>query len=220
MKKFQLNKYLIAGLMFFSNLSLSSQTIEKCYINMPERLNPVISPKSRMELLEYHKAGQSDSIQNRFGGQAYLEVFDTLNNRIVVKNTKNATFEMKLLKVENGMPVIGVIRSVCAPVCQSAVEFYDTAWNKMPFQFNMPKAIQWVNKDKLAASPNLDEVWMDNVLENSFVSLHFDAPGLRLVATNNRVEFLSDDDRKLISPLLNSQPIIYDLKGRAWIQKP
>jgi len=171
-------------------------------------------------MLEYHKAGQGDSIQNVFGNLAYLLTFDTLNNFIAVKNTKSSTFEMKLMKNEQGMPFIGIIRSVCAPICQSSIEFYDTAWNKIPLQFIMPKAIQWVNKEKLAASTDLDKTWVEKALENTFVSLQFDAKNQFIIATNNSVEFLSVEDRKVISPLLNEQPITFQLRDRAWVQKP
>lgn len=220
MTRLKLNKYVIACLMILSGLGVFSQNIEKCYINMPERLNPVVPQKSRMELLEYRKAGQSDSIQNRFGNQVVLQVFDTLNNRIVVKNTESTTFEMKLLKTENGLPVVGLIRTVCSPICQSTIEFYDTAWNMIPLQFVMPKAIQWINKEKLAGNPDLDKAWVANVLENSFISLQFDVANQYIIAINNSAEFLDDKDRKVILPVLNDQPVIYELKGRTWVQKP
>jgi len=216
----QLNKYLIAGLMILSSLSIFSQNIEKSYINMPERLNPVVPKKTRMELLEYYKAGQNDSIQNRFGRQVLLQVFDTLNNRIVVRNTESTTFEMKLLKTEGGIPVLGLINTVCSPICQSTIAFYDTAWNRIPLQFNLPKATEWINKDKLAESPELDKAWVSDVLENSFISLRFDVANQQIIATNNSAEFLGDKDRKVILPVLNDQPVIYELKGRSWIQKP
>lgn len=203
-----------------TSLAVFSRNIENCYINMPDRLNPTMTKKIRMEMLEYHKAGQGDSIQNVFGNLAYLLTFDTLNNFIAVKNTKSSTFEMKLMKNEQGMPFIGIIRSVCAPICQSSIEFYDTAWNKIPLQFIMPKAIQWVNKEKLAASTDLDKTWVEKALENTFVSLQFDAKNQFIIATNNSVEFLSVEDRKVISPLLNEQPITFQLRDRAWVQKP
>jgi len=207
-------------IMMLTSLAVFSRNIENCYINMPDRLNPTMTKKIRMEMLEYHKAGQGDSIQNVFGNLAYLLTFDTLNNFIAVKNTKSSTFEMKLMKNEQGMPFIGIIRSVCAPICQSSIEFYDTAWNKIPLQFIMPKAIQWVNKEKLAASTDLDKTWVEKALENTFVSLQFDAKNQFIIATNNSVEFLSVEDRKVISPLLNEQPITFQLRDRAWVQKP
>ena len=214
-----LNKKLILILILMAGVGLYAQNIEKVYIHMPDRLNPTTTAKIRMEMLEYHKAGQGDTIQNRFSGKASLQVFDTLNNRIVVKNTATSTFEMKLLTVD-GIPSIGVIRSVCSPICQSVIEFCDTAWNKIPVQFIMPKAIDWLDKNKLDSVVGLDKHWVQKVLENNFISLSFDAATASIVATNNSVDFLSDADRKVIQPLLRDKPIFFRLEGKRWVKKP
>ncbi|MFT3752917.1 MAG: DUF3256 family protein [Paludibacter sp.] len=218
--KQKLDKYLLVGLFVLVGQGLVAQRIEKSYISMPEVLNPVLPQKLRLELLEYHKVGQGDSVQNRFGNVSYLQVFDTLNNLIVVRNTQSTTFEMKLLKLEDGMPVVGAINTVCAPICQSDIAFYDTAWNKIPLQFTMPKAMQWINANKLAETPDLDKAWVGNVLAISFISLQFDSAGQQIIATNNTAEFLGEDDRKVIQPLLNKQPLVFGLKGKTWMLKP
>jgi len=212
------NKNLILGLCVLSSITLCSQTIEKCYVGMPDVLNPVMNKKNRIELLEYHKAGQSDSIENKFGNQAYLQVYDTLNNRIVVKNTASSTFEMKVLRVDKMEPIIGCIYTVCGPICQSSIVFHDTAWNQIPLQFTMPKAIEWVNEVKLEKS-ELDKVWVRNVLENSFVSLTFDSVSSRIIAKNHSVEFLSEKDKKILIPILNDATLVYDLIGRNWTRQ-
>jgi len=212
------NKNLILCLFMLSSITLFSQTIEKFYVGMPDVLNPVMSKKNRIELLEYHKAEQSDSVENKFGSQAYLQVYDTLNNRIVVKNTASSTFEMKVFKLEDMKPVIGCINSVCAPICQSSIVFYDTAWNQIPLQFTMPKAFEWVNEAKLEKL-ELDKVWVRNVLENTFVSLTFDSAASRIIARNHSFEFLSEKDKKLLSPILNDSTLNYFLSGRNWIKQ-
>ena len=199
--------------------SVSSQNIEKWYVNMPDALNPTLSKQNRLELLEYHKAGKGDSITNRFGNQAYLQRMDTTNQYLVVKNTASSTFEMKGFSLEDGMPVIGLIRTVCGPICQSTVGFYDTAWNAIPLQFTMPKAFEWVNKEKYTAV-SIDQQWVVNVLENSFITLAFNPDKGELIAKNNSLEFLSVADRKLITPLVDDKQILFHLKGRTWIQEP
>ena len=212
-------KYTLPSLLLLMAVSLFSQNIEKYYVNMPDKLNPITTGKIRLEIVEYHKAGLKDTIQNIFGSQVSLQLLDSINNYIVVKNTPNSLFEMKLLKLEDGALAIGVIRSVCAPVCQSVVEFYDTAWTRIPLQFNMPKAIQWIDDNKLSAAIGLDKTWVNSVLGDSFVSLHFDAVNPWIVASNNSPEYLSDDDRKVILPLLNTSSIVSQLEGGKWIQK-
>jgi hypothetical protein len=184
---------------------------------MPDVLNPVMSQKNRIELLEYHKAGQSDTVDNKFGNPAILQVFDTLNNRIVVRNTVSSTFEMKVLKLENMKPVLGCINTVCGSICQSDIAFYDTAWNCISLQFTMPKAIEWLNEEKLEKS-DLDKVWVRNLLENSFVSLSFHSVSSQIIARNNSMDFLSEKDKKLLLPVLKNAIFTYHLSNGSWVR--
>lgn len=212
------NSLVIVCCMLLAGRSLLSQTIEDWYVNMPDILNPTLSRQNRLELIEYHKAHQSDSVTNRFGNQAHLLTLDSLNNRIVVKNTSSSIFEMKIFQLEDSSTVIGVIRTVCAPVCLSNVEFYDTAWNLIPLQFTMPKAIEWVDEKNVSVD-KVDGRWLKNTMEVSFVSLGFSDKGQLIVAKNNTLDFLSEADRKIVSPFVIDKPILFKLKGRVWIRE-
>ena len=212
------NNLLIISCLFLMTQSLLSQTIENWYVNMPDILNPTLSKQNRLELIEYHKAHQSDSVTNRLGNQAHLLTLDSLNERIVVRNTATSTFEMKILHFEDSTVAIGIVRTVCAPVCLSSVEFYDTAWNLIPIQFTMPKAMEWVD-EKNIPTDKIDNQWLKNTLEISFISLSFSAENQLIVASNNTLDFLSEVDRKAISPFVNNKPILFKLKGRIWIRE-
>jgi len=212
-------KILIFGFLFFGEHNLSAQTIEKCYINMPEGLNPILSKQNRLELLEYYKAGQSDSITNRYGNQTRLLSIDTVNQVLVVRNTPISTVELKVFNFTKDSLITGIIRTACGTICQSSVEFYDTAWNQVPLRFSLPKAIDWVNRDSLATK-SIDKQWVEYVLENSFITLSFVADKKLIKATNNSMEFLSEADRKIISPILENKTLFYQLEGRTWVRKP
>lgn len=220
MKKFPRKtiKVLILANLFLGAHVLTAQNIEKSYVNMPEGLNPTLSKQNRLELLEYYKAGQSDSIMNRYGKQAHLLSIDSLNQLLVVRNTPISTFEMKVFNLNNNSPMIGIIRTACGTICQSSIEFYDTAWNQVPLKFTMPKAIDWVNKDSLAAK-NVDRQWVENLMENSFISLSFVADRKQIIASNNSLKFLSEADRKIISPILENETHFYELEGGTWVRK-
>jgi len=205
-------------MMIFISMSSMSQTIEKWYVNMPDFINPTLTKQNRLELLEYHKAGKGDSIANRFSNQAYLLSLDTLQQQIVVKNTPSSAFEMKILNLEDGTAVLGIIRTVCAPVCMSSVEFYDTAWNVIPIQFNMPKAIEWVSVDSIP-SEKLDIKWVKSLMEISFISLRFSDKDQSIVAKNNTLDFISEEDRKVIAPYVSDKTISFELKERTWQRK-
>lgn len=211
-------KYLFLSSVLLLGMSVLSQSVEHCYINMPDGLSPLLNKKARVEMLEYHKARQNDTIQNLFGGNAVLQVFDTLNNRIIVKCTESSTMEIKVFKQGDKPIFIGLINTVCSPICQSSIQFYDTLWNKIPLRFEFPKAIDWLNKEKLNNAQSIDKVWAVNVLENNFISLQFDPINQSIIATNNSPEFLSEEDRKIILPILNTQPLVYRLVGLKWVQ--
>jgi len=208
------NRVLLMCLLFIS-VSTMAQTVEKWYVNMPDILNPTLSKQNRMELLEYHKAGQGDSIANIFKHQAYLLKFDTLNQQILVKNTPSSTFEMKIFNQEDSTFIIGIIRTVCAPVCMSTIEFYDSAWNSIPVQFNMPSATEWVDFNKIPAE-KIDLQWVRSLMGMSFVSLSFSDKDQFVLAKNNTLDYISEEDRKVIAPYISDKSITFKLKERTW----
>ncbi len=217
MKKIQKNKFLYLGLIFLCQ-TIYSQSIEELYVKMPDILNPTLTRQNRLEIIEYYKAKQSDSILNRFGNQAYLLSLDTINQRIKVKNTESSTFEMKVGFLEDSIPYVGIIRTICGPICQSTVEFYDTAWNVISLKFSIPKSIEWFDNTGIK-SDELDERWVKKSVEVSFVSFCFEKGGDAIIAKNNGLEFLTELDRKLIKPFMLTKDFKYKLVGRTWVKE-
>ena len=211
------NNWLIILFLCLSQ-SVISQSIEDLYVKMPDILNPTLSSQNRLELLEYHKVHQSDSVQNRYGNQAYLLVMDTLNERLLVKNTPTSMFEMKINYLKDSLPYIGIIKTICAPVCHSTIEFYDTAWNVIPLQFVMPKAVKWLMPANID-NDIVDQDWVKKSLEISFISLSFAPDNDDIIAKNNTLDFLSEADRKIIKPYVSEKPIEYKLQNNIWIRK-
>lgn len=198
--------------------SAISQTIEKLYVNMPDILNPTLTKQNRLELVEYFKAKKGDSITNRFGHQAYLLSLDTVNQQIEVKNTPSSTFGMKIFNLEVSKRAIGIICTVCAPACQSTIEFYDTAWNAIPIKFDMPKAKEWVI-EKNIPTESIDSNWVKSLMKISFISLRFSSENNLIQAKNNTLEFLSEIDRKVLTPFISDKTIAIELQGRTWRPK-
>ena len=211
------NNWLIISSLFIVQ-SLFSQSIEELYVKMPDILNPTLSSQNRLELLEYHKAHQSDSTANRFGNQAYLMVMDTLNERIIVKNTPTSTFEMKINYLTDSIPYIGIIKTICAPICQSTIEFYDTAWNVIPLKFEMPKAYEWLN-DRDIPADKIDLDWVRKTIGISFVSLNFANENNVIFAKNNSLDFLNEADKKTIRPFVSDSLFRYKLDKLKWTLK-
>lgn len=197
--------------------ALMARNIEYYYINMPEGLNPTLTRQNKLELLEYAKAKQTDSVANRFGKPTRLLYVDTVSQCVKVQNTPVSVFEMKLFKTMGGDTIIGVIHTVCTPVCHSNVEFYNTDWAPVPLRFAGPKAVRWLDRKKLQ-EVNTDPVWVENVLATGFISLTFSRNEDAIEARNNTLLFLSDKDRKEIEPLMSDKLLIFRLKGKEWVE--
>ena len=195
-----------------------AQGFERLYVNMPDELNPVLSKQNRLELLEYFKAHQVDSIKNRFKNKVILVKFDSIQQHLIVRNTNSSTFEMKVIQRPNNLPIIGIIRTVCGPVCQSRIEFYDTAWHELALQFKMPKTIDWINTSALTQG-DIDTIWLKHLLEDSYISLSFDGTTQDLIANCNSLELLAEEDKKLLAPLIIKKLAVFELIESKWIKR-
>lgn len=193
-----------------------AQKIDHYYVEMPDMLNPVISKQQRMELLEYFKADMGDSIENRFNKQTRIFSLDTINNHILVQNTDVSTFEMKLLESNNDT-IIGIIKTICAPICRSTVDFYNLNWQKRPdIAFKYPKTTDWIAADKIDESEYEN---IRNILNADFISLSFDSISNNIIAKNNTLEFLDAKDKEQLTPIIKNIDFIYQYESNKWIKK-
>lgn len=193
--------------------SFSQSDISTCFIRMPDDLCPSLTAKNKHELLEYHKAAMGDSIENRLGEFSYLQKLDSLNGHLVLKPTANTRLELKLLKNSS---VIAMIRTACAPICHSTIQFYDTAWNSVEMGFVPPQAIDWLlaaNDKEMSFDPN----HASNLLSTSFVSLRFDNESI--VASNHTIDFISVDDKDKLKSVMNQSDIIFQFNNGSWTRK-
>lgn len=198
------------------NVPMFAFRFEDLYVNMPDSLNPLLSKQNRMELLAYYKVHQGDSILNRFKKKVQLLNFDTLNCHISVKNSRTSLFELKVFRAGSKQAVVAVINTVGGSVSASRIAFYDTTWHALPIQFEMPKSILWLNPTALSASET-DADFVKTWLEHSFVSLSFDLKNELLVAKDNSLNFVGDEDGKLLGRYISDHPLYYHLVGDRWV---
>ena len=219
MKKLNNPVLIGAVLLLVTTTSLLSQSISQYYTAMPDILNPVLSKKQRWELLEYYKAEMGDSIENRFGNQSHIVSLDTINNHILVQNTGISTFEMMLFE-NGGDTLIGIIKTVCAPICQSSIDFYNPQWQKRPdIKFNFPKANDWVCIEKLNEA-GLTQENVRNALNTSFISLAFKRETNEITAKNNSLEFLDKENREKLAAVVDEKDFVYQLERGEWVKTP
>lgn len=218
-QKMQMKKSKITIVLLFVFSSLCAQSgVEQYYINLPVQVEPATTSKQRTELLEYYKPEMADSIANRFNGQVHLLEFDDQYGYMKLQNTPVSVMEIKLFSNSQDT-IIGIIKTVCTPICQSQVNFYSTQWQKREdVKLTMPKAIDWMDEKKVKNS----EFTMENLINTfqaNFISLSFNPQKDEIIAVNNSLQFLDDYKQEKYVPLFLEAPIVFRLENKRWVKK-
>lgn len=104
---------------------------------MPDSVCPFLTEQQRLSMMQYAKAGLTDTIINQFDGKTYLDSINLPAGYLRAQITANMTMELTtesvvLEKVENQAIAeerIRVSKTVCAPICSTITTWYDFAWN-------------------------------------------------------------------------------------------
>lgn len=123
--------------MSFCAISVSAQQQAKTlFVNMPDSLLPLLTAVNRADCIDFLESNMQAKVENRFGKTSEMTALtkDYINLQI----TPSSTWQMKMLPVNDSTQVICVVSTVCAPVCDSDIRFYDTQWNVLPISQFMP----------------------------------------------------------------------------------
>lgn len=208
---------LVALLLILPGMAIG-QNIDKLFVEMPTKLYAGMSKQNKLELMEYHKSQLADSMENRMGNKVYLQKLDTANQLLVIRTSPFSTLEMKRFNTDK-QQFVGLIRTVCAPVCHSSIAFYTTKWRSVDTGFEMPKSAQWLLSDANLMQA-IDAKWVNSQLESSFITLSFGTTQQEIIAKNNCLDVKSEEDRKTLSPLLRKEDVVIRYNGTSWCVTP
>ena len=96
---------------------------------------------------------------------------------------------------ENPNPIIGIIRTVCAPVCNSSIDFFNNGWQHLKSNFKIPDASYWLEEKKLKQSPDSNSLSAVQFRSMNFVSYRFDALKRKIIVQNNNLDYLTEEDK-------------------------
>lgn len=143
--------FLLAGVCF----GLHAQTVEWAFVNLPEQYFPLLTQERKAELIFQHNMSDADSILNNFGGISRLHEMDIANEYLKIDLTEKSTFELKALPTNDSSPVFVFSHTVCAPVCDSHLAFFDSEFRRLDTDTNpiFPDITvsDFLNTDKIRA---------------------------------------------------------------------
>ena len=202
--------FLLVGLFF--TLPVSGQKINHYFVDMPAAFYPLLNSSLRLELMEYYKSEKRDTIQNVFGKKTQILAYDSVGNYLSIQSAANSRFEMKLLYTADSTLTIGIINTVCAPICSSGIHFYDKNWHEIKSDF--PKL---TTNDWLTSSDQLIEgLSISNIIKTPFLEFTFNSNSNTVAAKNNSLDYLSLEDKKSVEPFVNKENIKLEYQNGSW----
>lgn len=213
------NKFFLVAIALLLLQNISASRLEKVFINMPDSLIPTLNKSMRLELIEYSRIQQKDTVKNVFGKVINVMRYDSVNNFLTIKTAENATMQIKILPALNSKNdtayVIGVINTVCGPACSSYVNFYNSNWKKEDERLTKFTFEDWlVNKNEMLNGVKISQFFKSTLLEYRFRP---DKPQIEVI--NNSLLLLNEEDKRFAEEkLLKENKILTrNVKGE-WVQ--
>jgi len=182
---------------------VNGQTISELFVKLPESAGLPITDSDRLDLIDLYKAGGKATIINGF--EDSCSILRLTDDYLQIQIGKNTT-ELFLLPMINDSKIIGLIQTVCAPVCDSYLEFYTTAWKKLYGSIFITFADKY---DFLKEGVHPEEEKVKNALaplDISFMQLHYDPEKQELQQYYTTPDYLSKADRAKAMPYLKEMP--------------
>jgi len=194
---------IILFLLSLTAYQIQAQTASELFTKLPESDFLPLTVSNRLDLIDLYKAGQNATVKNRFDDSC--SIIRMTNNYLQIQTGKN-TMELFLLPMINDTKIIGLIQTVCAPVCDSKLDFYTTSWKKL----SASVFITFANKnDFLKEGINPEDEKVKNALiplDISLMQLHYDPDKQELLQYYTTPDYLSVDDKENVMPYLTDAP--------------
>lgn len=144
-----LSLFCAATLAGISTADAQTVTMEEVLRSMPDTILPTLTTNSRLDLIDYAKAGMRAVASDRLDTECVL---DTLTSDYLhLTLGKGLEVEMKILPVEVTADSAGyrvcVVRSYGEPAVESSLQFYGSKWQAVPNPFSITSG-EWNDPTK------------------------------------------------------------------------
>ena len=136
-------------LLFIGWHSVYAQQAKTCFTQMPDSLCPLLTAVNRADFVDFLESKMKAEVSNRLGGKS--EMTRLTGDFIEIRTSAQSTWQMKLLPLNDSTRVICTVSTVSAPVADSHLKFYTTAWKELPAEGFLPQ--QAVTLDDFFPAP-------------------------------------------------------------------
>jgi hypothetical protein len=182
---------------------IQGQTTSELFVKLPESSFFSLTVSDRLDLVDLYKAGEKAIVKNRFNETC--SILHMTDDYLQIR-TNQYTIELFLLTLINDTKIIGLIQTVCAPVCDSQLEFFTTSWKKLTTSVFITFAGKY---DFLKDGVHPEEEIVKNALiplDISLMQLNYDPEKQELRQYYKTPDYLGEPDRIKVTPYLKETP--------------
>lgn len=198
---------------FFSLTSLQAQEAKTLFVNMPDSLSPLLTKVNRADCVDFLESKMKAQVENRFGKKS--EMTELGKDFIRMQMSPQATWQMKVLALNDTTNVICTVATACAPACDSSIRFYTTDWKPLtesPF-ITLPVMADFLNTPDSAGVYVFDEARRS--ADMLLMKADFNKENTELTVTFTTSDYMSKETAEKLKPFLR-RPIVYRWKNGAF----
>lgn len=191
-------------------------TAEKCFKEAPGTVLGLISPNTRLDMIDYYRAGLDRQSSNSIGGKC--SITDMQDYSITFIGGNGIEYQMFVLDPKSPKPVIGLIQTLETPIPDSALTLYQTDWTVIPATANNalgrePDYNAWVKPTNIK-----DLEMISDSIPFVLATFAYDPALGTLTATNNTSKyFVAADTPDAISMLKDKITYKWQPKVKAFL---
>lgn len=208
----------IIGALFSLALPVGAQNISRYFEVIPDEHLIQVDINRRKDMIDLKQAGREAVVQNKLGGTS--ELLELTDNYLKLRVSESSTLEMKLLPGPENEDVIGLIKTTCAPACDSEILFYNTSWQRIPVQDLLTKPVRAdFFVERTAANKELFDVAFQSA-DMDLIRYSFLPDSNDLLAEYSLEEHVPAEIYKEMQPFLKKTPLRYEWKDKKYHIQP
>ncbi|MCL1938368.1 MAG: DUF3256 family protein [Candidatus Azobacteroides sp.] len=200
-----MNKTIMLLISLHVIFELQAQTSEEAFISLPESMAIELNVDARRDLVDLYQAGRKAIVENLLEDSVSIE---NMTPDYLLLKTGNDNMQIIILQMINESKLYCLIQTVCAPACDSRIEFYSVSWKQLDtntFITPFPQS-DFINANENSSLP--DMVFMQYIYSPETSSLQ---------QIDNTFQNLSIEDQKAIQALIKKKVKEYKWNGFRFI---
>ena len=209
-KKDVMNRVILAFCFLLCVSGLKAQQVAAYFVSMPEELLLQIEPNRRKDMIDFFQHGQQGGITNALGGNS--EITAMSDKYMSVSLSDVSKMEICVLSKDTA-DIIAVVRTVCAPACDSRISFYDEQWQLLDTKdfLQLP-----VNADFFVAQEVSGRDEALGMVDMMLAEYRFSPDNDVLTVDCTIKDYLPDEIYKQIAPFLKKEALQYYWNGKRY----